>query len=299
MSRQASGVQVVRDPAGLGGLRWRLARLEDENAGLREEQRQLEAERERLRVENERLRAERERLQEINQRLRGEVEALRRVAKRQAAPFSKGDPAPNPKRSGRRPGAAYGTRAHRRPPAHVDQVMAVELPACCPGCGGELALERVATQHVEDLPPTRPLVVRYEVQIGRCRSCGRRVQPRHQGQTSDALGAAGTQVGPRAVALAAWLSKGLGLPAGKIARLFAQLGLPITAGGWSRRSPGPAGLASRPTRRWPAGYGPARWSPVTRPAGGSVGSGRGYGRLLVRRSRSTGSPPVGATPTRR
>jgi hypothetical protein len=50
MSRQASGVQVVRDPAGLGGLRWRLARLEDENAGLREEQRQLEAERERRRV---------------------------------------------------------------------------------------------------------------------------------------------------------------------------------------------------------------------------------------------------------
>jgi len=50
-------MQTGRAPAGPGGLRWRLARLEDENAGLREEQQRLEAERERLRGENERLRA--------------------------------------------------------------------------------------------------------------------------------------------------------------------------------------------------------------------------------------------------
>lgn len=231
MTRQARGPQTGRESAGLDGLGWRVAWLEDENAALREEQQRLEAERERLRVENERLRAERERLQEINQRLRGEVEALRRAAKRQAAPFSRGEPVSTPKRSGRKPGAAYGTRAHRRPPEHVDQVVAVGLPACCPGCGGGLALERVAAQHVEELPLTRPLVTRFEVQVGRCRVCGRRVQPRHPAQTSDALGAAGTQLGPRAVALAAWLSKGLGVPAGKIARLFAQLGLRVTAGG--------------------------------------------------------------------
>ena len=231
MTRQVRGPRTGRGSAGLDGLGWRVAWLEDENAALREEQQRLEAERVRLRVENERLRAERERLQEVNERLRGEVEALRRVAKRQAAPFSKGDPTPNPKRSGRRPGAAYGTRAHRRPPEHVDQVVMVRLPACCPGCGGELALERVATQHVEELPPTLPLVTRFEVQVGRCRVCGRRVQPRHPAQGSDALGAAGAQLGPRAVALAAWLSKGLGVPADKIARLFVQLGLRITPGG--------------------------------------------------------------------
>ena len=104
MSRVATGAQVGRGPAGPGGLRWRLARLEDENAALRDEQQRLErererleAERERLRGENEQLRAERERLREVNQRLRGEVEALRRAAKRQAAPFSKGDPTPNPR----------------------------------------------------------------------------------------------------------------------------------------------------------------------------------------------------------
>jgi exonuclease VII large subunit len=116
MVRVAAGVQTSRDPAGVGGLGQRISWLEDENAALREEQQRLErehqrleAERERLRGENERLRAERERLQELNERLRGEVEALRRAAKRQAAPFSKGDPVPNPKRAGRKPGAVYGT----------------------------------------------------------------------------------------------------------------------------------------------------------------------------------------------
>lgn len=231
MVRVATGAQAGRVVAGVGGLREQITRLEDENAVLREEQHRLEAERERLRGENERLRAERERLQEINERLRGEVEALRRAAKRQAAPFSKGDPAPNPKRAGRKPGAAYGTHAHRRPPEHVDQIVAVGLPGCCPGCGGELVLERVAVQYQEELPPTRPLVTGYQVQVGRCQSCGRRVQPRHPGQTSNALGAAAAQLGPRAVALAAWLSKGLGMPAGKIARLLGHLGLQVTPGG--------------------------------------------------------------------
>ena len=231
MSTVSTGARTGRDPAGSDGWRWRLAWLEDQNAALRDEQQRLEAEREQLQTENERLRAERERLQAANERLRAEVDALRRAAKRQAAPFSKGDPTPSPKRPGRRPGAAYGTRAYRQPPEHVDQVVEVELPAGCPGCGGELVLERVATQHVEDLPAARPLVTCYQVQVGRCRVCGRRVQPRHPGQTSDALGAAGTQLGPRAVALASWLSKGLGMPAGKIARLLGQLGVRITPGG--------------------------------------------------------------------
>ena len=224
-------MQIGRGLAGPGGLHRRLARLQEENAALREEQQRLEAEHARLEAERERLRGENERLREVNERLRGEVEALRRAARRQAAPFSKDAPVSNPKRPGRKPGAAYGTRAHRRPPEHVDQVVTVGLPACCPGCGGELVLERVATQHVEDLPPTRPLAIRYLVQVGRCRVCGRRVQPRHPEQTSDALGAAGAQLGPRAVALAAWLSKGLGVPAGKIARLLGHLGLEVTPGG--------------------------------------------------------------------
>jgi len=89
------------------GLLERLALLEDENAALREREQALEAERERLRgeverrrVENDRLRGESERLRARNERLREEIQALRRAAKRQAAPCSKGDPKPDPKRAG-------------------------------------------------------------------------------------------------------------------------------------------------------------------------------------------------------
>ena len=67
--------------------------------------------------------------------------------------------------------------------------------------------------------------------VGRCKSCGKRVQGRHVEQTSDALGAAGSQVGPGAKAWAAYLHYSLGIPFAKIARLFAErLGLTVTAG---------------------------------------------------------------------
>jgi transposase len=282
MSMVATGVQTARDAADPGGLRWRLARLEDENAALRDEQQRLErehdrleAERERLHTENDRLRVERERLQEVNERLRAEVEALRRAGKRQAAPFSKGDPQPDPERAGRKSGAAHGRHAHRRPPERVDQIVTVGLPDHCPGCGGELVLERVVPQHVEDLPEPRPLSIRYEVHVGRCRSCSLRVQPRHPEQTSDALGAAGAQLGPRAVALAAWLSKGLGVPAGKIAKLLGQLGVGVTAGGVVQ-AVARAARRAQPTYR--ALVGGVRASPVVAPdeTGWRVGGAKAW-----------------------
>ena len=252
----AVGSGAVRELAGRAALQQRIARLEDENAAFREEQQRLEdeqqrleAERERLRGENQRLRAEGERLRETNERLRAEVEGLRRAGKRQAAPFSRDDPKPDPKRAGRKSGVAHGRHAHRQPPERVDRVVAVGLPGCCPGCGGELVLERVAPQHVEDLPEPRPLSIRYEVQVGRCRSCGQRVQPRHPEQTSDALGAAGAQLGPRAVALAAWLSKGLGVPAAKSPGCWASLGCASPLEGSRERSPGPLAAPSPPTSR--------------------------------------------------
>jgi transposase len=138
----------------------------------------------------------------------------------------------------------------------------VELPAGCPGCGGELLVERVAVQHAEDLPEPTPVVTRFEVPIGRCASCGRRVQPRHLEQTSDALGAAGAQLGPRAVALASWLSKGLGVSGGKLAVLLGQLGIGVTAGGVTQ-AVARAGRRAQPT--YQALLGGVRASPVVAP----------------------------------
>lgn len=138
------------------------------------------------------------------------------------------------------------------------------LPAACPHRGDQLAVEWVACQYQEDLPPRRSTVVtRYDLQLGRWRGCRRRVQPRHPEQTSDALGAAGVQLGPRAVALAVWLSKGLGLPAAKVARLLDQLGLQLTPGGVVQALHRAGRRAIQHGTRWWTASRPARsWRPV-------------------------------------
>ena len=72
----------------------------------------------------------------------------------------------------------------------------------------------------------------FRVAIGTCRACGRRVQGRHRLQTSDALGAAGVQLGPQVVASAAILNKQLGLSFGKVATLLRQqYGLTVSRSG--------------------------------------------------------------------
>ncbi len=175
---------------------------------------------------------ERQRLRRENERLKEELEMARRRATRQAAPFSRGLPKEHPERPGRKPGPAYGRRAHRRPPTHIDVTHEAPLPPHCPDCGGAVARCRVVAQYQEDLPVQRPVVHKFRVAVGHCRQCHRRVQGRHPLQTSDALGAAAVQLGPQAVALAVILNKQLGLSFGKIVRLLRErFGLTVTRGG--------------------------------------------------------------------
>src|SRR5262245_13978650 len=88
-------------------------------------------------------------LEKIIEQLRSLVDELGRRGKRQAAPFSKGAPKENPKRPGRKAGAAYGTKAHRElpDPTQITETYAVPLPECCPHCHGQ-ALE-VSHQDVQ------------------------------------------------------------------------------------------------------------------------------------------------------
>ena len=166
----------------------------------------------------------------------GELERLleesRRAGKRQAAPFRKGEPADEPKRSGRRSGGLHGRHGHRLPPAEANRNLDALLPPACPHCGGMLEHDRDAEQFQTDLPMLGPpTVTRFWVQVGHCRRCGKRVQGRHREQTSDALGAAGAQIGPNVKAWTAWLHYSLGVPFAKIAQFFSQrFGLPVTAG---------------------------------------------------------------------
>jgi transposase len=187
--------------------------LRQENARLR---RELEREKaERVRIERERARLERE-----NTRLKDELEAARRAGARQAAPFSKGAPKRRPRRPGRKPGRAYGRRGQRPVPTVVHETHDVPIPTTCPGCGGAVQETHVAAQYQEDLPPVTPIVRRFDVHVGQCHACHRRVQGRHPLQTSDALGAAAVQVGPHALALAVSLNKQFGVSFGKIATLY-------------------------------------------------------------------------------
>ena len=211
MSRRAE-----QNPANL------VEELRRENARLRQELERSEAER--VRVERERARLERE-----NTRLKDALEAARRAGARQAAPFSKGAPKRRPRRPGRKPGAAYGRRGQRPVPPVVHEPHDVPVPTTCPTCGDLVRETHVAVQYQEDLPPVEPIVRRFDVHVGECSRCHRRVQGRHPLQISDALGAAGVQVGPQAIALAVLLNKEFGLSFGKIATLFrARFALHVT-----------------------------------------------------------------------
>ena len=174
----------------------------------------------RLRRELEKSERARERLKRENEQLKKELAATRRAGKRQAAPFSKGAPKLNPRPAGRRAGRRHGRHGHRRAPASIDEVIDVPFPNACPHCGGGVAETRVAIQIQEDLPVVRPHIRRFDVHVGCCCHCGRRVQGRHPLQTTDALGAASTHLGPHAVALIVLLNKQLGLSHGKIAVLL-------------------------------------------------------------------------------
>lgn len=165
-------------------------------------------------------------------RLTAQLQELLRANKRQAAPFSKGPPKDPPATPGRKPADQYGPKAHRPLPARPpDEIFDVPLPDSCPDCGGPVSEDHQARQFQMEIP-RRPILRRFDIHVGICRRCGRRIQPRHPLQTSDALGAAASQLGPDAQAAIVHLNKHAGLSHGKIADFFQTLfGIRVTPSG--------------------------------------------------------------------
>ena len=187
---------------------------------------------ERLRSENAELKATVEKLTKRGEQLAKQVEKLtsaleeaRRAGKRQAAPFRKKAPAKKPKKPGRKPGDQYGQHFRRSPPT-ADQISEryhVPLPEACPCCQcREIEAAEPVVQYQVEIPQD-PIYRQFTIETGRCADCGKTVQGRHELQTSDATGAAGVQLGPRAHAAFAWLHKRLGLSHGKIQQVFGEL----------------------------------------------------------------------------
>jgi transposase len=161
------------------------------------------------------------------------LEQATRASKRQAAPFSKGPPRPEPRPPGRKPGPDYGTPAFRAapPPGRIDETHEAPLPVRCPACGGSVQETQVACQYQVEIP-RRPIYRKFNIHVGQCACCGRRVQGRHALQTSDALGAAASQLGPDLQSAIVQLNKDAGCSHGKIQRLLQSLfGIELSRGG--------------------------------------------------------------------
>jgi len=172
-------------------------------------------------------------LQAENQRLRRQLDEATRAGKRQAAPFAKGQPSGQPRKPGRKPGKEYGTKAHRLPPTpgQINEVHEAPLPDRCPDCAGPIDETHIAQQFQVEIP-RKPIHRQFNIHIGECRQCHRRVQGRHALQTSDALGAAAAQLGPDAQAAVVELNKQGGLSHGKVTRCLAGLfGISLSRGG--------------------------------------------------------------------
>jgi transposase len=161
------------------------------------------------------------------------LEQATRTAKRQAAPFSKGEPKKDPKPPGRKSGPDYGKPAFRAapPPGKIDEVHDAALPARCPSCGSSVHETHVACQYQVEIP-RKPVYRKFNIHVGQCTCCGQRVQGRHALQTSDALGAAASQLGPDLQSTLVQLNKDAGLSHGKIQRLMKTLfGIELSRGG--------------------------------------------------------------------
>lgn len=178
-----------------------------------------------LRRENQELKAEIERLRRL-------LEEALRASKRQAAPFSREKPKAHAQKPGRKAGIKYGRRCRRPIPDQVDKIVDVPLPACCPHCGGGLEEWATVSQFQTEIPEPRVERIEFRIHVGRCAQCRRRVQGRHRWQSSNAIGGAASQLGPRVLALATQLNKGLGLPYGKTAAVLEEaFGLRVSRSG--------------------------------------------------------------------
>ena len=135
------------------------------------------------------------RLEAIIRDLQARLDAAEKAGKRQAAPFSKGKPKPDPKTPGRKSGDAHGRHGHRPVPDEVDETYEAPLPDRCPDCGGDVAEDRLDEQYQTEIP-RKPLVRKFNIHCGHCEGCGKHLRGHHDLQTSDAAGAARSQLGP-------------------------------------------------------------------------------------------------------
>ena len=169
--------------------------------------------------------------------LEQQLEQAQRRGKRQAAPFRVGRKKRKfrRKRPGRRPGHPG---SWKQPPEASSSDEHIEVPLeCCPECGAALeqCTQRPLEQTILEIPVVQPRVIRLRTYRNHCQQCQQTVRSEHPLQVSTAVGAAGTQLGPRAVGFASYLNKSLGLSVRKACAVLEQVvGLSVSPGGLSQ-----------------------------------------------------------------
>ena len=151
------------------------------------------------------------------------LEKSQRAGKRLAAPFRK-KKKKDPKKPGRKKGDDYGKQAFREAPSpnEVTERFEVPLPKKCPCCSGkEIEKTKTDRQYQYEIP-TEPIIREFIIDVGVCQSCEQTIRGRHKLQTSNATGAARTQLGPKLHAMIAVLNKKLGLSHGKVQSLLSD-----------------------------------------------------------------------------
>ena len=93
------------------------------------------------------------------------------------------------------------------------------LPDQCPDCGGNIVEDHLDQQFQTEIP-RRPIIRQFNIHCGHCQQCGKHVRGRHPLQTSNATGAAQSQLGADAQAAIVYLNKRAGMSYGKIADTF-------------------------------------------------------------------------------
>jgi transposase len=151
-----------------------------------------------------------QKLLEQVKRLQRRVEELERGGRRQAAPFARRKLVSCPKKAGRK--AGKGQFKHREKPdiTQVSETKTADLDGC-PVCGSQLQDLKEHEQYEIDIPKIEPVITRFMTHSGYCQNCHKRVRSRHPEQTSQANGAAGVVVGPRAKGMAVNLKHRLGV----------------------------------------------------------------------------------------
>jgi transposase len=152
------------------------------------------------------------------------VEEAGREGKRQATPFRTDKKRRRKKR--KKPGRKGGHQQERRSePDHVDETDEAPHAERC-SCGGCVKTVEVYEQTQDDVEP-RKVVRRIRIYVGECEQCGKKVEGRSPFQASTARGNADHQIGPTALALAADLHFGQGVPYDKVREHLQHLGIEV------------------------------------------------------------------------